>query len=103
MIFNAFQIDFSSLINKICVINKYGGIMMSETENKTIEEVDEITSENVEEVMSKEEFARILFTDKRFRFVPNKKAIIKRIRTMNDEEYKNLIHEAFGKMKEKKK
>jgi len=53
--------------------------------------------------MSKEEFARILFIDKRFRFVPNKKAIIKRIRTMNDEEYKNLIHEAFGKMKEKKK
>lgn len=76
--------------------------MMSETENKTTEEIEEITSENVEEVMSKEEFAKILFTDRRFRFVPNKKAILKKIRTMDDEEYKNLIHQAFGKMKEKK-
>lgn len=84
--------------------------MMSETENKETEnkiteevpeESDEITSENVEEVMSKEEFARILFTDKRFRFVPNKKAILKKIRTMNDEEYENLIRQAFGEMKKK--
>jgi hypothetical protein len=66
------------------------------------EPIQEVTSEDVEKVMSKDEFIKILFTDKRFRFIPNKKAIIKKIRTMDEDEYKKLLQQAFGKMKENK-
>lgn len=72
---------------------------MSDIKSKPIQEV---TSEDVEKVMSKDEFIKILFTDKRFRFIPNKKAIIKKIRTMDEDEYKKLLQQAFGKMKENK-
>lgn len=61
--------------------------------------IEEVTSEDVEKVMNKDEFIKILFTDKRFRFIPNKKAIVKKIRAMDENEYKKLIHQAFGKMK----
>lgn len=61
--------------------------------------IEEVTSEDVEKVMNKDEFIKILFTDKRFRSIPNKKAIVKKIRAMDENEYKKLIHQAFGKMK----
>ena len=61
--------------------------------------IEEATSEDVEKVMNKDEFIKILFTDKIFRFIPNKKAIVKKIRAMDENEYKKLIHQAFGKMK----
>lgn len=64
--------------------------------------LNEVTPEEVEAVMSRNEFIKILFTDKRFRFIPNKKAIAKRIRNMNDEEYKDLVYQAFGQLKDKK-
>ncbi len=61
--------------------------------------IEEVTLEDVEKVMNKDEFIKILFTDKRFRFKPNKKTIVKKIRAMDENEYKKLIHQAFGKMK----
>jgi hypothetical protein len=73
--------------------------MMSETQIKTTEEIQNVTSEEVESVMTKDEFVKVLFTDKRFKFIPNKKAIVKKIRTMDENEYKKLIQQAFGQMK----
>lgn len=53
--------------------------------------------------MPKDEFIKILFTGKRFRLIPNKKAIAQKIQKMNEEEYKELLHQAFGELKYKKK
>lgn len=65
--------------------------------------MEKVTQEQVETAMPKSEFIKMLFTDRRFRFVPNKRKIALKIQRINDEEYRELLQKAFGQLKNRKK
>lgn len=63
---------------------------------------DSLSKEDTETLMSKNEFAKRIFTDKKFRFLPNKKGIVKKIQKMSDSEFQEFVQMAFGSVKEAK-
>lgn len=80
-------------------------VEVKETVVETTEKLQNVVKENIEAVkgeslekpqITKEEFIDMLFTNKKFKFIPNKKLVMQKVRKMSEEEFQGMIGSAFA-------